>query len=77
MEKNSRRFRTMVSAEADRNHEILRGFNYKNKSLHLQEETNMTVQSIITMMVCLVPVWGGLISYLVKLIKLEEAGEGC
>ena len=33
----------------------------------------MTLQSIITMLVCLVPIWGGLVSYLVRLVKLEGA----
>ena len=37
----------------------------------------MSVQSMITMMVCLVPIWGGLVSYLVKLVRLEDAGESC
>lgn len=31
----------------------------------------MTLQSIITMLVCLVPIWGGLVSYLIRLVKLE------
>lgn len=33
----------------------------------------MSLQSIITMLVCLVPIWGGLISYLVRLVKLDNA----
>ncbi len=35
----------------------------------------MTVFSTITMLVCTVPIWGGLIAYMAKLIKLSEVAE--
>ncbi len=62
MEKNFHQFRTMDLVEIK-----------KINVTTLQEVTGMTLQSIITMILCLLPIWGGLISYLMRLIKLESA----
>ena len=35
----------------------------------------MTIFSTITMLACIVPIWGGLIAYMAKLIKLSEVAE--
>ncbi|WP_130861395.1 MetS family NSS transporter small subunit [Bacilliculturomica massiliensis] len=35
----------------------------------------MTIKAIIVMLVCVIPIWGGLIGCIVKLQKMKRSGD--